>query len=522
MEAYLCHIPPEAKGRPTRTINHSSDRSNLGLPAHPARSFRIFMPMRRPSRTCPYAGGMQQGANQFGAWATGTGAPQGAGRLESRLSSSRADQLGGAIPGVLQQGNDLAERALQPDLPSRRLTSRMRSMPCRAYPDRHIRPGWMRRTRRTSRLKRGNNQLGRMSQADLDGERPVQVRLQGAYSGAGSLASGATGAWRLRLLAAVQHGHYRALLAGLNAWNQAAGGVSSALAPGGLTDGRSGELSGRLGRTRRGSGRLGSSSGTLRTSRRCSSLVSCCLNSPAAIRSRLADRAMTSVTCSGRAGCSDNGWLRGRPWGFRRWCPAGRGPASRYAHEDDAVGAASAGAQSGKAAVHGTGRIRLRALGAPASPSPGGAPSGALGQPPAPPASPRRSTSLPFQMGGAPPQPQQPMGGSPPGGMCKPSGAMAPQRPPMALRQAATTPANGRCPPAAAGGWRCNRRRKAVLLRAAIRVRRCSIKCRGLARWTSAGANPEARSMDQVSAAGQIPALKNHPGGAGYLPSNRP
>ena len=155
---------------------------------------------------------------------------------------------------------------------------------------------------------------------------------------------------------------------------------------------------------------------------------------------------MTSVTCSGRAGCSDNGWLRGRSWGFRRWCPAG----ARTSMEVDMrtkmmqLQQLQLALNQAKQAFIGQAGFG-RALGAP---------SGAPGQPQAPQQGPGAPPTSPFQMGGAPPQPQQPMGAGPAGGMSGPSGAMAPQRPPMATAAGMQPqrPPMGGAPPVQQGG----------------------------------------------------------------------
>lgn len=176
----------------------------------------------------PYAGGMQQGANQFGAWATGTGAPQM--QAGSTALQQQGGQLGGAIPGVMQQGNDpqnaLYNQTSQQTMDQQNAINAMSGVSGSPYS-----AGLDAQNAQNFNLAWGNNQLGRMQTADSTAS-GLSGASQGAYSGAGNLASGATS-----LGASGSSLPYNtanvAPSAGMNAWNQAAGGVSSALAPGG-------------------------------------------------------------------------------------------------------------------------------------------------------------------------------------------------------------------------------------------------------------------------------------------------
>jgi hypothetical protein len=176
----------------------------------------------------PYAAGAQQGANQFGAWATGTGAPQM--QAGSTSLNQQGGQLAGAIPGVLQQGNDpqnaLYNQTSQQTLDQQNAINAMSGVSGSPYS-----AGLDAQNAQNFNLAWGNNQLGRMQTADSTAG-GLSSGSQGAYSGAGSLADSATqlGAYGSSLPYNTAN---TAPSAGLNAWNQAAGGVSSALAPGG-------------------------------------------------------------------------------------------------------------------------------------------------------------------------------------------------------------------------------------------------------------------------------------------------
>ena len=175
----------------------------------------------------PYAGGMQQGANQFGAWATGTGAPQM--QSGSTALQQQGGQLGGAIPGVLQQGNDpqnaLYNQTSQQTLDQQNAVNAMSGVSGSPYS-----AGLDAQNAQNFNLAWGNNQLGRMQTADSTAT-GLSGGSQSAYTGAGGLADSAT-----------QLGAYGSSLpyntanvapqAGLSAWGGVGQSVGNALAPG--------------------------------------------------------------------------------------------------------------------------------------------------------------------------------------------------------------------------------------------------------------------------------------------------
>lgn len=175
----------------------------------------------------PYTGTLQQGANQASAWALGPGTQIFEGGAQAL--SGAGNQLAGQIPGVLAYGNDpqnaLYNQTSQQTIDQQNAINAMSGTGGSPYG-----AGLTAQDIQNFNLAWGNNQLNRMSQADA-----AAAGLSGAagqaFSGAGNLAQGAT-ALSYEGGQLPYEAENTPYLADLAAWNQAAGGVGSALAPG--------------------------------------------------------------------------------------------------------------------------------------------------------------------------------------------------------------------------------------------------------------------------------------------------
>lgn len=175
----------------------------------------------------PYTGTLQQGANQASAWAMGPGTQIFEGGAQAL--SGAGNELTGQIPGVLAFGNDpqnaLYNHTSQQTIDQQNAINAQSGVSGSPYA-----AGLDAQNLQNFNLAWGNNQLNRMSQADSTAS-GLSGAASGAFGEAGNLAQGATQlsyeGGQLPYLA-----HNMPFNADMSAWNQAAGGVNSALAPG--------------------------------------------------------------------------------------------------------------------------------------------------------------------------------------------------------------------------------------------------------------------------------------------------